>query len=100
LKIPKDLDTVRTKDNPAVALEPAKASLWRSTESLNSAEVTICEVVTRTEMMANGYEAARVRPNPFMLMGYAILLPFKILIAVAVNLGRIGKLGNALARRR
>lgn len=86
-------------DDPArTGIKKDRAGNWRK-GGLNDAELWFCEKVSGRYMRAMGYEPVRPRPNPLLVAWYAISFPFKIALAVLVNLGRMKSILDTIRRR-
>lgn len=66
---------------------------------LNPTEIYICQKMTGFLMKKHGYSPIAVRPNPLILIYYVISFPFKIALALMLNLKRMRNVTEAIKRR-
>ena len=86
-------------DNPDKrGINKDRVSAWQK-EGLNSAEIYLCQGLTKTYMRQYHYAAAQVTPNPLTLLFYAAAFPFKISAAFLLSLKRMKMVKEAIRRR-
>jgi hypothetical protein len=86
-------------DDPSkTGIKKDRAGNWRK-GGLNEAEVWYCENIAGKYMRPMNYELAQPKPNPLVLIAYAISFPFKLALAILVNLGRMKNIIDTLKRR-
>lgn len=75
-----------------------KISTWKS-GGLSDAEIYIAQKITKKFMLEMDYEFIKITPNKLVLLYYYVLYPFKLSIAVLLNLGRMKNVFETLKRR-
>ncbi len=98
LEVP-HLGSSNEADDPnKTGIKKDRAGNWRK-GGLNAAEVHICQGMAGKYMKPMGYQLIDARPNPLMVAGYWISFPFKLALALLVNLGRMKNIVDTLKRR-
>lgn len=86
-------------DDPTkTGIKKERAGNWRK-GGLNDAEVWFCQRITGKYMDPMEYDRVEVKPNPFAIAGYYLSFPFKIALAILVNLGRMKNIVDTIKRR-
>jgi omega-hydroxy-beta-dihydromenaquinone-9 sulfotransferase len=86
-------------DDPSKkGIKKERAGNWRK-GGLNDAEIWFCQRMTGKYMKPMDYPVVEVRPNPLAVAGYYLSFPFKIALAVLVNLGRMKSIADTIKRR-
>ena len=86
-------------DDPAVTgIDREKKENWRR-GGLNSAELYISQRMTATYMSKHGYELIERGANPLSVLFYLFVFPFKISIALLLNLKRMKNIKETLMKR-
>ena len=87
------------KDDPSkMGVDAARSGAWER-GGLSNAEIAICEKVNSMIMQKLNYRLSGAKQNVATKLGYAILLPFKGLLALALNWNRTKGLINFLIQR-
>ena len=74
------------------------AGQWRG-GGLSTTELWLCQKLAGTEMVDLGFELRQARVNPITLVLYVLILPLKLVIAFATNIGRISSVVDSIRRR-
>lgn len=74
-----------------------RADSWKG--KLSASEVFLCQWICRKHMKTWGYEPVKVFPNPLRIVWNFLIFPFKLMLAVIVNLGRMRSVVDTLQRR-
>lgn len=83
----------------ARGIDPSVVSKWEKGGLLNS-EVHICQSITHKNMVEHGYLSAPItRLNKCLSVSLFILLPFKLSLALLLNLNRVGNLRETVKKR-
>ncbi len=77
--------------------KPQKRS-WTE-KGLSRTEVYICETICAEFMNQYGYSSSAPKPNLLMLIWHFMIFPFKLVLALLVNFGRMRSLADTLKRR-
>lgn len=85
-------------DNPET-LGIKKDNKNKFLKGLDTAEIKICESMTARIRKQYGYEDANVKPNYLLLIWYYISFPFKLILALLFNIGRIKNIVQVIKRR-
>jgi len=86
-------------DDPTqTGIKKERAGNWRK-GGLNDAEVWFCQRITGKYMDPMEYPRVSVSPNPVAVAGYYLSFPFKIALAILVNLGRMKNIVDTIKRR-
>jgi hypothetical protein len=86
-------------DDPTqTGIKKERAGNWRK-GGLNDAEVWFCQRITGKYMDPMEYPRVAVSPNPIAVAGYYASFPFKIALAILVNLGRMKNIVDTIKRR-
>ncbi|MBI1192375.1 MAG: hypothetical protein GC205_04280 [Bacteroidetes bacterium] len=86
-------------DDPTqTGIKKERAGNWRK-GGLNDAEVWFCQRITGKYMDPMEYPRVAVSPNPLAVAGYYLSFPFKIALAILVNLGRMKNIVDTIKRR-
>ena len=75
-----------------------RASSWTQS-GLTPEEIYLCERICRRYMVAQGYDTTTPRPRPLHLLWLYLTFPVKLVLALAVNLGRMRSIFDTLKRR-
>lgn len=75
-----------------------KISTWKN-GGLSNAEIYIAQKITKNFMNEMNYEIIGIKPNMLIVWYYYILYPFKLSVAVLLNLGRMKNVFETLKRR-
>lgn len=70
---------------------------WK--KGLSKAEILICQWVTSKYLKAYGYEKEAVGFNPFSVLLHVLSFPFKLGLALLMNLNRMRNVTEAIKRR-
>ncbi len=87
-----------SKDSNEQGLNSSRIGAWQK-GGLNTAEVFICQNVNDQVAHKFGYSSIKLFPNIFLLLFYLLYLPFQLLIAILLNLGRQRNIISAIKRR-
>ena len=79
-------------------LNTDRAQSWKR-GGLTKAELHLCQRVTSENMKRFGYEKVDVDASPWAVLGHYVSLPFKLLLALAFNIHRVGNIFDAVKRR-
>lgn len=86
-------------DDPTkTGIKKDRAGNWRK-GGLNPSEIKICQDMAGKYMRPMKYELMDVSPNPLLTFGYYLSFPFKIALALLVNLGRMKNIVDTIRRR-
>lgn len=85
-------------DSGAVGVRADAAGRWQR-GGLNPTEIATCQHIAGPEMLALGYDRVPARRNPLRVMGYYLLAPLKLAVALVLNLSRLRSLSAAIKRR-
>lgn len=86
-------------DDPGkTGIKKERAGNWQK-GGLNDAEIAICQRMAGKYMRPMDYALKDVRPNPLLVAGYWVSFPFKLALALLVNLGRMKNIVDTLKRR-
>jgi hypothetical protein len=66
---------------------------------LNATEIWFCQRTCRSYMQQLGYEEVPVTPNPFSVVFYYLIFPFKLGLAFLLNLHRMKNIGETILKR-
>ncbi len=87
-------------DNPDKrGIDPGRAGIWQKKGGLNSAEVFYCQKITGRLMEKLGYAPVDITPNPLLAAYYILSWPFKLALALLLNLKRMKSIPEAIRRR-
>ena len=86
-------------DNPnKTGIKKDRAGNWRK-GGLNAAEIAICQSMAGKYMDPMGYERVDAKASPLWIFAYWVSFPFKLALALLVNLGRMKNIVDTLKRR-
>lgn len=85
-------------DSAEMGIAARNREKWRE-GGLSATEIYLCQKVAGQEMADNGYEMEAVSPRYLLLAAIFIGLPFKILIAMVLNISRMSSFFHAIKRR-
>lgn len=85
-------------DSKEKGINKKRAGNWKS-GGLSDAELFFCQKISGDLMQQFGYSLNDLKPNPFSVMAYAIAFPFKLGLALMVNLNRMKSIAETLKRR-
>ncbi len=98
LEVP-HLGSSNEADDPGkTGIKKERAGNWRK-GGLNDAEVWFCQRITGKYMDPMEYQRVALSPNPLALAAYYLSFPFKIALAILVNLGRMKNIVDTIKRR-
>lgn len=81
-----------------VGIDKTRTANWRN-GGLNSAELFLNQTIAADLMRRFHYRPARVFPNPFLLVFYAIVLPFRLLLTFALHKRHFKNIKETLRKR-
>lgn len=96
LEVPR-ISSSNAVDRDDRGLDASVVGRWR--DGLSPTEAWICERLVGATMRRHGYEPEVARPSLVALIGWAVVLPVKLGMSVALNAGRSRRLGDAALRR-
>lgn len=89
-----------SQDRPTrKGIDAGKKDQWRKAEGLSRSELYLCQKMAGSLMDEHGYKRETVKPNPFVLAGYWLILPIQSVLILGVNFKRFKRLLPALKRR-
>lgn len=77
----------------------ARSSTEKWNSGINKAELYICQRICRDNMSRLGYQIEEVRMPLLGIIGYGILFPFHIALALALNLSKSKNIIDTIKRR-
>jgi hypothetical protein len=98
LKIPQVGSSTQKDDPSKMGVDAGRSGAWQR-GGLSDAEIAICENVNGDLMQRLNYSLSGKKLNMAAKIGYAILLPFKGALALALNWNRTKGLLNFLIHR-
>ncbi|MFT7588985.1 MAG: hypothetical protein ACI959_001199 [Limisphaerales bacterium] len=98
LEVPHLGSSNEVDDPTKTGIKKDRAGNWRK-DGLNPSEIKICQSMAGKYMIPMNYELVDVSPNPLLTIGYYISFPFKIALALLVNLGRMKNIVDTIRRR-
>ena len=98
LEVPHLGSSNEVDDPTKTGIKKERAGNWRK-GGLNDAEVWFCQNITGKYMDPMEYDRVEVKPNPFAVAAYYLSFPFKIALAILVNLGRMKNIVDTIKRR-
>ena len=96
LDVPRMSSSNRTDDG---ARGVDKSVAGRGSRDLPPTEVWLCQLLTTRERQQHGYPSVSVRPQPLALLTLLVTWPLKLVLGVALNVGRTQSLRQTLHRR-
>ncbi len=81
-----------------LGIDKNKISTWKK-GGLSNAEIYIVQKITKKIMEEMDYEIIEIKPNVLIVCYYYILYPFKLSVAVFLNIGRMKNVFETLKRR-
>ena len=85
-------------DSTEKGINKKRAGNWKS-GGLSDAELFFCQKISGDLMTQIGYPLNELKPNPFSVMAYIIAFPFKLGLALLVNLNRMKSIVETIKRR-
>jgi hypothetical protein len=81
-----------------LGIDKNKISTWKN-GGLSNAEIYIAQKITKKFMEEMNYQIIEVKPNMLIVWYYYVLYPFKLSVAILLNLGRMKNVLETLKRR-
>lgn len=85
-------------DSQARGINKDRAGNWRN-GGLNRAEIYYCERICAEYLRAHDYELTGYKPNPLSRILYVVSFPFKIGLALLININRMKNIGETIRKR-
>ena len=85
-------------DSTEKGINKKRAGNWKS-GGLSDAELFFCQKISGDLMTKIGYPLNELKPNPFSVIAYIIAFPFKLGLALLVNLNRMKSIVETIKRR-
>ncbi|MBK9635035.1 MAG: sulfotransferase [Bacteroidetes bacterium] len=85
-------------DSTEKGINKKRAGNWKS-GGLSDAELFFCQKISGDLMTQIGYPLNELKPNPFSVIAYIIAFPFKLGLALLVNLNRMKSIVETIKRR-
>ncbi len=79
-------------------IDKTRKDAWKN-GGLTDTEIYICEKLAGENMQKLGYEKSGIKPNYFMLFLLLLILPFKLFLAILLNMGRMKNILTTIKRR-
>ena len=76
-----------SKKTKKKGIDASRSEKWK--DSINSAELFLCQLINKRQMETLGYEQLRVFPNLIYLSFYLFILPFQSIIIAILNFKRV-----------
>ena len=97
LDVPQLGSSHQTDQPSRTGIDASAAGRWRR-GGLNRTEIYLCERTTQTHLNQHQYETNSTKPNPLVLVYYAVTWPLKAGAAVLLNLRRLNVIWTAVRR--
>jgi hypothetical protein len=98
LDIPQIGSSLVKSDFSKKGIDKTRKDAWKN-GGLTNTEIYICEKLTGKNMKKLGYEKSGIKPNYFMLLLLLLILPFKLFLAVLLNMNRMKNIIITIKRR-
>lgn len=85
-------------DSQETGIKKERAGNWKI-GGLSNEEIRICERTSGHYFDAYGYRKLNPSVNPFLMAGWYLLFPVKLVLALLLNLNRMKSIGETLKRR-
>jgi omega-hydroxy-beta-dihydromenaquinone-9 sulfotransferase len=85
-------------DSQETGIKKERAGNWKN-GGLSPEEIKICELTSGHYFESYGYEKMNPSANPILLVGWYLLFPLKLALALLLNLNRMKSIGETLKRR-
>lgn len=85
-------------DSQEKGIKKERAGNWKN-GGLSPAEIAICENTSEENMKASGYALTNPSTNPIVLAGWYLMFPFKLALALLLNLNRMKSIAETIKRR-
>lgn len=97
LAVPK-IGSSNDRDNVETGISAAMVGNWNK-GGLTKSEIFYCQRICKCEMEAFGYEAVKLKSDPVRIGVDAISFPFKLVMALGLNLSRMKNIRDSIQRR-
>jgi hypothetical protein len=97
LKVEQKGSSVEYDNTQEAKIDQSKTGNWK--KGLNSAEIYLCEKITKKWRAAFHYNDVTVKPNYLLLAFYYLIFPVQVFVALAVNLGRTKNVLQSIKKR-
>ena len=86
------------RDSNKVGIKSNRISSWQFNGVLSKTEIYICERLCLEEMKHMGYTPSGYKANLFMLTYYYCVFPFKMSVALLLNINRMRKIYSVIQK--
>jgi len=97
LKVEQKGSSVEFDHSKEAKIDQSKTGSWK--KGLNTAEIYICESITKNLRNTFHYEDTGTRPSFFLLLYYYLVFPFQLFLVFAVNIGRTKNILQSIQKR-
>ena len=98
LLVPHAGSSSQADQNEKLGIRKPKAKTWPE-KGLTQSEIRICQNLCGEYMDKYGYEKVATDPSFVAMAGQYLIFPFKIALALLVNLNRMRSIGDTIKRR-
>ena len=97
LRVERKGSSVEFDNKQEAKIDQSKTGNWQ--KGLNTAEINICERMTRKGRKQFNYPDTNIKPNYLLFAFYEIIFPMQILLAVMVNMRRSKNIVQSIKKR-